>query len=190
MNVQPKLFAACLLCISTLAVANEADINQAMANAKAQYQANELLPAAAQLDYAAALIRQEKAEQVKNYFPPAPAGWKAEPSDVTTASIFGSMFSVTHRYYNNTQSVYVNITLESPMALQSFHMMLSNPSVLTLAGGRLIKVQGMQAIQKIDNNQFELKFRTKNGAVITLEGSPEVQNTILALANTLDTSQL
>ena len=171
--------------------ADEAEINEAIAAATKHYKAGELSQAIAQLDYASTLIRQEKGEPVKNAFPAAPSGWQAEDanSEIAGAAMFGGGITASRVYYNDQQRIEMQLMMDSPM-LQAFSMMLSNPSMIAMSGGKLIKVQGIQAVQKIDGDQLEIQFVTSAGAMITVNGDSSAQSTILALANAIDLNKL
>lgn len=188
--LQKSLFVS-LLCCSLMLSADEAEINEAIAAATKHYKAGELSQAIAQLDYASTLIRQEKGEQVKNAFPAAPSGWQAEDanSEIAGAAMFGGGITASRVYYNDQQRIEMQLMMDSPM-LQAFSMMLSNPSMIAMSGGKLIKVQGIQAVQKIDGDQLEIQFVTSAGAMITVNGDSSAQSTILALANAIDLNKL
>lgn len=187
MSLLLKLYRVSLLAVCLPAIA-AADINEAITAALAHYSSGELMQAVAQLDYAAALIRQEKGEHIKSAFPQPPTGWQADTAEITSAALFGGMLSVSRRYYHRSsnQNIYLSVTLESPLEQQALLMMLSNPSMVTMSGGKLIKVKGLTAVQRLDNNQLEIKFRTESGAVVKIEGHDNVELIIYELLNRLD----
>ena len=191
MKILQKTAVSCLLlsCLNLSASANE--IDEAITAATKHYKAGELSQAIAQLDYASTLIRQEKGEQVKLAFPAAPAGWQAEDAEaeVAGAAMFGGGISASRNYYNDEQRIEMQLMMDSPM-LQAFSMMLSNPSMIAMSGGKITKVQGIQAVQKIEDGEMELQFVTANGAMVTLTGDSSAKNTILALANAIDLKKL
>lgn len=167
------------------------DIDDAIATATKHYKAGELSQAAAQLDYASTLIRQAKGEQVKKAFPKAPSGWQADEaeSEVAAAAMFGGGITATKTYRNDAHSIEIQLMMDSPM-LQAFSMMLSNPSMIAMSGGKIIKIQGIQAVQRIENDEVEVQFVTPAGAMISLSGDKAVQSTILSLANSFDLKKL
>lgn len=188
-----KLFRASLVfsALTLSMVVHADDIKEAMNTAAKHYEAGELSQAIAQLDYASTLIRQQKGEQVKQVFPPAPAGWEAQDaeSEVAGAAMFGGGITATRSYYNGEQNIEIQLMMDSPM-LQAFSMMLSNPSMIAMSGGKLTKIQGLQAVQKADGNSLEIQFVTKTGAMITISGDTASQKTMLELANAIDLSKL
>lgn len=191
MKMLAKYLFSGLLVASLPLCASEAEINEAISAASKHYKAGELSQAIAQLDYASTLIRQEKGELVKQAFPPAPAGWQAEEaqSEVAAAAMFGGGITASRNYYNDNQSIEMQLMMDSPM-LQAFSMMLSNPSMIAMSGGKLVKIQGLQAVQKLEGDRLELQFVTPAGAMITVSGDNAAQSTMLALANAIDLKKL
>ncbi|MBU2113400.1 MAG: hypothetical protein KKE94_06450 [Gammaproteobacteria bacterium] len=188
--LQKSLFIG-LLSSSMCLIAGESEVLQAVDAASKHYEAGELSQAIAQLDYASTLMRQEKGEQVKQAFPAAPSGWQAEDaeSDVAAAAMFGGGISASRNYYNDEHRIEIQLMMDSPM-LQAFSMMLSNPSMIAMSGGKLTKIQGLQAVQKLDGDQLELQFLTPAGAMVTLTGDNAAQSTLLKLANAIDLKKL
>ena len=191
MKMLQKSILIALVCAGLPLVASADDIDDAIKAATEHYKAGELSKAIAQLDYASTLIRQEKGEQVKQAFPAAPSGWEAEDAEaeVAGAAMFGGGISASRSYYNDEQRIEMQLMMDSPM-LQAFSMMLSNPSMIAMSGGKITKVQGIQAVQKIEDCEMELQFVTASGAMVTLTGDSSAKNTILALANSIDLKKL
>ena len=191
MKMLQKSILIALVCAGLPLVANANDVDDAIKAATEHYKAGELSKAIAQLDYASTLLRQEKGEQVKQVFPAAPSGWQAEDaeSDVAGAAMFGGGISASRQYYNDEQRFEIQLMMDSPM-LQAFSMMLSNPSMIAMSGGKLIKIQGIQAVQKLDGDQLEIQFLAPSGAMISLNGDSSAQSTMLALANAIDLKKL
>ncbi|MCS4306174.1 hypothetical protein M2404_000487 [Rheinheimera pacifica] len=191
MKILQKTAISCLLfsCLNLTASANE--IDEAIAAATKHYKAGELSQAISQLDYASTLIRQEKGEQVKLAFPPAPSGWQAQDAnaEVAAAAMFGGGISASRNYYNDSDSIDIELMMDSPM-LQAFAMMLSNPSMIAMSGGKLTKIQGLQAVQRADGSNLEIQFVTQGGAMVTVRGNNTNQSTMLALANSIDLKKL
>ncbi|KUM53378.1 hypothetical protein [Rheinheimera sp. EpRS3] len=191
MKILQKTAVSCLLlsCLNLSASASE--IDEAITAATKHYKAGELSQAIAQLDYASTLIRQEKGEQVKLAFPAAPSGWQAQDAsaEVAGAAMFGGGISASRNYYNDSDSIDIELMMDSPM-LQAFAMMLSNPSMIAMSGGKLTKIQGLQAVQRLEGNSLEIQFVTQGGAMITVRGNNDNQSTMLALANSIDLKKL
>ena len=191
MKLLQKALYIGLLSSSLSLMAGESEVLQAVDAATKHYEAGELSQAIAQLDYASTLIRQEKAGQVKQAFPAAPSGWQAEDAeaDVAASAMFGGGISASRKYYNDEHRIEMQLMMDSPM-LQAFSMMLSNPSMIAMSGGKLTKIQGIQAVQKIEGDQLEIQFLSPMGAMITLNGDKAAQATMLALANAIDLKKL
>lgn len=191
MSMLQKTTIATVLLASLNLAASDSEINDAINAATKHYKAGELSQAIAQLDYAGTLMRQQKGEQVKQAFPPPPAGWQAEEADseVAAAAMFGGGISASRNYYNDAHRIEMQLMMDSPM-LQAFSMMLSNPSMIAMSGGKLTKIQGIQAVQKLDGDSLELQFMTPGGAMITLNGDKAAQSTMLQLANAIDLKKL
>ncbi|CAM3861809.1 hypothetical protein [Rheinheimera salexigens] len=190
-NPLPKALLLSLFGVALTLTAYASDVDDAIAAATKHYKAGEYSQAAAQLDYASTLIRQEKGEQVKTFFPDAPTGWQAEDaeSSVAGAAMFGGGISASRAYYNADYRIEIDLMMDSPM-LQAFSMMLSNPSMIAMSGGKLTKIQGIQAVQKVDGKQLEIQFVTPTGAMVTLSGDNAAQSTLLKLANAIDLKKL
>lgn len=171
--------------------ASAGDIDDAISAATKHYKAGELSQAIAQLDYASTLIRQEKGEQIKHVFPDAPSGWQADEanSEVAGAAMFGGGITASRSYYNDDFRIEIQLMMDSPM-LQAFSVMLSNPSMIAMSGGKLVKIQGIQAVQKLEGDSLEIQFVTQSGAMITVNGDSGAQSTLLALANAIDLKKL
>lgn len=103
--------------------------------------------------------------------------------------MFGGGITASRVYYNDEQRIEMQLMMDSPM-LQAFSMMLSNPSMIAMSGGKLTKIQGIQAVQKVDGDQLEIQFVTPGGAMITLSGDNAAQSTMLKLANAIDLKKL
>jgi hypothetical protein len=191
MHLLQKTVLTGLLLAGFHLAADSSEIDDAIQAATKHYKAGELSQAIAQLDYAGTLMRQQKGEQVKQAFPPPPAGWQAEEADseVAAAAMFGGGISASRNYYNDAHRIEMQLMMDSPM-LQAFSMMLSNPSMIAMSGGKLTKIQGIQAVQKLDGDSLELQFMTPGGAMITLNGDSAAQSTMLQLANAIDLKKL
>lgn len=189
MKILQKTAACCLLftCVNLSA----SEIDDAISAASKHYKAGELSQAISQLDYASTLIRQEKGELVKLAFPAAPSGWQAQEAsvEVSGAAMFGGSINASRSYYNGSDSIEIQLMLDSPM-LQAFSVMLTNPSMIAMSGGKLVKIQGLQAMQRVDGSQLEIQFVTQSGAMITVRGDNTHQSTMLALANNIDLKKL
>lgn len=189
MRVIRNLLLAGLL-VPVSVSANE--IVDAINNGLKHYQAGELSQATSQLDYAATLIRQQKAEEVKKAFPDAPNGWTSEDAsaDVAASAMFGGGISASRSYSKGDNYIQMELMMDSPM-LQAFSGMLSNPSMIAMSGGKITKVQGVNAVIRSDGGEStEIQFITPGNAMVTVRGPSSEQATMMQLANQLDFKKL
>lgn len=189
MRVIPSVVLAGLL-VSVSASANEV-VDAVNAGLK-HYQAGEFSQATAQLDYASTLIRQEKAEQVKQAFPAAPSGWTAEDASAEAAasSMFGGGISANREYNKGDMTIRMELVMDSPM-LQAVSGMLSNPSMIAMSGGKVIKIQGISAMSRDDGSgNLEVQFIAPSNALVTVRGPSSEQAAVMQLANAVDFKKL
>lgn len=187
--IRPLVLAALLL---PLAAAANNDVEEAISNGLKHYKAKEFSQASAQLDYAATLIRQEKAEEVKKAFPAAPSGWSAgEPrAEAAGAAMFGGGITASRNYDKGDASISMELVMDSPM-LQMVSAMFANPSMIAMSGGKLAKVQGQNAILRTENSDTaELQFITPGNAIVTVRGPGSEVAVMQQLAGQLDFKKL
>jgi len=187
-TLRPLIVALLLLPLAAFAD----DVEEAIATGLKHYKAKEYSQATAQLDYAATLIRQAKAEQVKQAFPDAPSGWTAEDAtaEAAGAAMFGGGITASRTYRKGDDYVTMELAMDSPM-LQMVSAMFSNPSMITMSGGKLIKVQGVNAILRSDTSESaEIQFVTPGNAIVSLRGPGSQQAVMQDLANQLDFKKL
>lgn len=144
------LMAAAMLLGPAPALADEIEdqINQALQ----LYQDGKLSKALSELEFAAAQLRQKKAEALGEVFPKDVAGWKAQKvkTEAMGAAMFGVGVSAAQNYRQESGSgrVEIKIVTDSPL-LQSVAMMMNNPMFAQGGqGGRLIRVSGEKALLK------------------------------------------
>lgn len=167
------------------------DITDAVEEGLSGYKSGDLTKAAAQLDYASTLIRQKKAEKITAVFPDATTGWKAEEvSSEASAAMLGGGITA-ERYYSKGEEVGLEIemVMDSP-ALQSMLAMFSNPAMIAMGGGKVIKIQGNTAKVEEDGDEIELMFVVNNNAMITLTGSGASLKEVKAYAELLHLDKL
>jgi hypothetical protein len=185
----------CPLFLSLLLLPSAAfadDVEEAIDAGLKHYKAKEYSQASAQLDYASTLIRQAKAEQVKKAFPDAPSGWTAEEAsaEAAGAAMFGGGISAKRSYYKGDDYITMELMIDSPM-IQMVSAMFSNPSMITMSGGKLIKIQGVNAILRGETtDSAEIQFITPGNAVVNLRGPGSQQAVMQELANKLDFKKL
>lgn len=150
------------------------------------YKDGKLSDAAAQFDYAATLVRQQRAQQVLVTFPEPPTGWQAEPATSETAgAMFGGGITATRTYFKDEQqSVTIELVLDSPL-LQSALAYITNPSLASMSGMKMIKVQGHKATLRDEDGQVEIQLPVNNSALFTVKGSDTSAAEVQQFANAL-----
>jgi len=147
------------------------DILEAIDEGVSAYKKGELSEAVSQLDYASGLIRQKKAEAIKAVFPDALNGWQAGVTKSESAGgILGGGISANRQYKKDDAKVDIQLLVDSPM-LQSMMGMFNNPSMITMSGGKLIKVQGHKTIHNGNPDRPELTLIIDSNAMFTLKGN-------------------
>ena len=164
----PIVFFASALCQSVSAD----EVTDAIDEAVASYKAGDFSNAAAQLDYAASLVREQKAGAVLAVFSDPLDGWTAEEAESNSAAgmFMGGGITASRRYSKGDARVEVSLVMDSPM-LQSVTMMLSNPAMMSMTGGKLVRVQGNKGMMQAEDERFTLNFVVNNNALFTLTGS-------------------
>ena len=144
-----SMTALCLLILPAAAMAD--DISDQLKQALKFYEEGKIAEALGEVDFAAAQLRQKKAEMLGAVFPEAPEGYKAMKPQVESAGsgMLGGGISASREYRAATGgSVTLKVVTDSPI-LQSMAMMMSNP--MFMQGGRngkLVRISGHKAILK------------------------------------------
>lgn len=169
------------------------DITDAVQEGLDAYKANNLGKAASQWEYAAQLVRQNKAKKVTELLPKPLEGWKANDADSSSAgaAMFGGGINVSREYYvedadgnQGDRSVTVELTMDSPL-LQSMIGMLANPQFAAMSGGKITKINGVQAIQEGGGDEnTKLSMVINNTVLVTVDGQPEQD--VMAYAKAID----
>ena len=163
------------------------DILDAMDQAHKAYQAGDMATAKQQLDLASQLIGQKNAEGFVKLLPEALPGWTAEKAQAQAigAVMFGGASSASRSYSNaKGDHVEISITGDSAMLMQ-FATLLNNPA-LAGAMGKLVKVDGLRALQNQDGDVIVV---VGNKFVVNVQGSADAE-TKLAYANAVDVAAL
>ncbi|WP_339898347.1 hypothetical protein [uncultured Gilvimarinus sp.] len=167
--LSPALAAIALSLASSSLYADE--VTDAVDEGLSAYKSGDLSTASSQLDYASGLIRQQKAESIKVVFPNALGGWEAsEVESESSGGMMGAGISANREYYKGDADVSIELVMDSPM-LQSMMGMINNPSMITMNGGKLVKVQGQKAIYNGDKDYPELIMIIDNNAMFTLKAN-------------------
>ena len=167
------------------------EVSDAINEGMAHYKKGDLSAAASQLDYAATLIRQQKAGKVTAVFPEPLAGWRAEKAESNSAGgmMMGGGITASRNYQKGDASVEIELVMDSPM-MQSILMMFNNPSMIAMSGAKLIKVQGNKAMLKDEDGDIEIQLVINNNALFTIRGYSVSVEQVKAYAEALNLDKL
>jgi hypothetical protein len=187
MNKKAWLLAA-TLCFATGVQADE--IKDAINEGLKLYEQGDMGGAAAQLDYASTLLRQAKGQALTAAFPEPLPGWQADEAESqgSGAMMFGGGTTASRTYNREDASVSINMTTDSPM-LQSVLMMFSNPSIMAMSGGKLVKVQGEKAMLKKEGS-LELTLVLDGKVLIVVQANGVGEDVLMAYANKINFAKI
>ncbi|HEY7884638.1 MAG TPA: hypothetical protein VIC08_06770 [Cellvibrionaceae bacterium] len=179
------------LFISCSLWASADDVTDAINEGISAYKEGAYSKAASQLEYAASLVRQKKAEEILAVFPDALSGWTASEakSESAGAAMFGGGITASRSYSKDDTRIDIEMIMDSPM-LASMAGMFSNPSLITMNGGKLIQVQGQQGILNEQSGNPEVMLMVNNNAMFTLRGSNASTDDVKAYAEALRLNKL
>lgn len=187
-TIQSTLLAAALgltvLTQAPLALADE--ITDAMDSGIQKYKDGDMSGAAGQLDYAATLMRQKKAENAVSVFPDPLDGWEADDAEskAAGAAMFGGGISASRSYSSDDRQLTIELVMDSPV-LQSMIGMFNNPSMIAMQGGKLTQINGINAMLKEENGEVQIVFVANNNALFTLTGNSTTVDEVKAYAKAL-----
>jgi hypothetical protein len=182
-----RILVAAIAVFAVLPAFAADDILDAMDQARKAYQAGDMANAKQQLDLASQLIGQKNAEGFVKLLPAPLSGWTAEKAQAQAigAVMFGGASSASRSYANaKGDHVEISITGDSAMLMQ-FATLLNNPA-LAGAMGKLVKVNGLRALQ---NQDGDVIIVVGNKFVVNVQGSADAE-TKLAYANAVDVATL
>lgn len=150
MLLRHVLIALLLGCV-LVSVARADDVTEQINEALKAYQNHDTQTAIAALDAATNLLRQSRADTLKQLLPPPPAGWTADKAETTAvgAAMLGGGITASRTYHNGSQQVEVEIMADSPM-LQGMAVLLSSP--FAAAGGMKTVVVGGRRLSYTEND--------------------------------------
>jgi hypothetical protein len=139
------------------------------------YQDGKVSQALAELDFAAAQLRQQKAESLSQIFPEAPEGWKADKvkTGAMGSGMLGGGISAERNYRQagGKGRITVKVISDSPM-LQGLAMMMSNPMFAQGDGGKLMLVDGQKVLLKEKaDDRAELASIVNNKVLVEVKAS-------------------
>ncbi|WP_412503937.1 hypothetical protein [Shewanella indica] len=185
------LLVASLALAAPLQAAEDPAVAEAIEAGLQHYRKGELSQASSQLDYASALIRQQRAGEVVGVFPEPLPGWQAdEPASESGGMMLGGGINASRYYYKEDSArLEIELVLDSPL-LQSVMAMLTNPSMIAMSGGKLVKVQGHNAMLSTESGEPELTVIVNGNAMFTLSGEGVKISELQAFANALQLDKL
>ena len=169
--------------------ATEADkeIKQAINTGSEAYQAGTLSQAVTQLDYAATLLRQLQAGELGQLFPEPLPGWQADEVDsqADAVGLFGGGINASRSYHKGDSRLEINIMKDSPL-LQTMGMLFTNPSMATMTGYKMTRIQGHTAMTKAEDSHQELQMMTDNRILLQFNGRNVGEDDLKAYAEVVD----
>jgi hypothetical protein len=165
-----KELLACVLVAAYVLPALAEDFTNELDEARKAYERHDLKTATDALDAAAALLRQERAEQWKAVLPAPLPGWQGEDRAVASAgpAFFGGGTSVGRTYRSGGKTVEVTIVTDSPM-------MAAMGSMLGGIGGQIMTDDMKTVIvagRKATFMKSEGSYMTMvSGAMVSVRGS-------------------
>lgn len=185
---------ACLLLLPTGALADTAsEVREAAKEAMALFEKGDMAGAAGQFDYAAQLIRQQKAGDLAALLPPAPSGWTAEEAETETmgAAIMGGGVHASRTYIRGDDSIDLSVMADNPM-VQSMAAMVQNPAMIAASGGKLEKVGNYRAAVKYEaeTKSGEATLIVDNRILVSVKSEGASRDEMMALLNKLDLAKL
>ncbi|OXY81657.1 hypothetical protein [Oceanimonas doudoroffii] len=181
------------LLLPGLLLADDAEIRRAIEEGTRAYEAGEWSQAASQFDYAATLVRQLQAGQLGELFPAPLPGWQAEDADTQAASatLFGGGIHASRQYHKDNARLEMTIAKNSPL-LQTMAMLFTNPSMATMSGYKVRRINGQSAMVKEEGDSKELMMLVANTTLVQLSGrgSELAMADLEAYAGALDVNAL
>ncbi|QIE54754.1 hypothetical protein G5B40_04440 [Pikeienuella piscinae] len=129
----PALSAALCLSLAPFAAADE--IEDSIAAALEAYRAGDLATAKDEIDFAAVLLGQKKAEGLGAYLPAPLSGWTREDddSDAAAAAMFGGGLTAGAEYVQGAERIEIRLIADSPM-IAGMAGMLGNAAMMAAQG--------------------------------------------------------
>ncbi|MEO0823115.1 MAG: hypothetical protein AAF074_22165 [Pseudomonadota bacterium] len=180
----PALLAASLLAFASPVVADE--IEDTLEAALEAYRAGDIALAKEEIDFAAQLIAQQKADGLAAFLPKPLPGWTMEEGDTNaqTAAMFGGGLTASADYSNGSETVSITMMAENQM-VATMGAMFANPAMMG-AMGRVKRI-GRQRVVLTD--QGELNAFVDNRVLIQMSGSAPAE-TLEAFFEAIDIDAL
>jgi len=189
-----KLLSRSLLLFGSIAVLSADEIQQAIDEGTAAFEAGEFSEAAGQFDLASQLLREKSGGVVAEAFPEAMDGWEAdgEPNvEALAAGFMGGMTTASQSYTetNGSGSINMQIVTDSPMIGQ-LSMFLSNPAMVRQMGQKIVNVGDGKGIVEFQNGSGTLTQIIENRYLLTVNGDDIEESDLILFAGAVDSSKL
>ncbi|MBJ6725690.1 hypothetical protein [Geomesophilobacter sediminis] len=191
------LGAVCALALATPALAEDELVNQ-INEAVKLYKQGQFSEAASELDLAAQQIRMKQGDQLKNIFPEALTGWKAEAAEASAAgaAMMGGGITSSRRYVKEARGedgspeVHIDLIKDSPV-IASLVMLIQNPAYMGAAGGKSIKVGTYRGMLQQEGGEQNLQLVVANKVLLSVKGqSGASEADVMAYAKKINFSLL
>lgn len=183
----PALLLAVISCPPLQAQAD--DVLNTIDEAVKQYKKGDFAGAASNLDYASQLIRQKKSELMKELLPEPLEGWEGQAANSRAlgTAVFGGGINVSRKYTRKNSVITIDIVSDSPV-MQSLLMMLNNPMIAGVSGGKLETIKGQRAIVQYNEETSggEINIVVANRFIITIKGREVNREDLNAYAGSVD----
>jgi hypothetical protein len=167
-----------LLLVGAMAPGTRADeVTDQINEAVKAYQNHDTQTAIAALDAAANLLRQARADALKQLLPPPPPGWTGDNAETSAvgAAMLGGGITASRVYHSGSQRVEVTIMADSPM-LQGMAALLSSP--LAAAGGMKTVVVDGRRLSYTDNDNSYMGL-VADKVIVKVEGSKDTPDPMM-----------
>jgi len=166
-----------MLAVALPAVAHADDVTDQINEALKAYQNHDTQGTIAALDAAENLVREARADALKNLLPPVPAGWSADNPESTAVGVamMGGGATASRTYHLDAQQVEVQIMGDSPM-LQGLAALLSSP--FAAAGGMKTVVIGGRRMSYAENDNSYMAL-VAGKVIVKVSGNNETPDPTL-----------
>jgi hypothetical protein len=166
-----------MLAVASPSVALADDVTDQINEALKAYQNHDTQGAIAALDAAENLVREARADALKNLLPPVPAGWSADNAESTAVGVamMGGGTTASRTYHLDAQQVEVQIMGDSPM-LQGLATLLSSP--FAAAGGMKTVVIGGRRMSYAENDNSYMAL-VAGKVIVKVSGNKETPDPTL-----------
>lgn len=184
------VFTAALGVLGLASLSAAADgVTDAVQDAMDYYKQGRLSAAAESLDFAAGLVRQKKADEMKALLPKPLPGWQVDDSlsNLIAAAFFGGGISVQRAFKQGQKTIMVRYLTDSAV-LQSAILLFTDPSLASANGGKFEKVEGQKALVKYESKDQsgEIAVLINRRILVSIRGTQVPLTDLYVYARTVD----